>query len=418
MSTGRLRNCPCDCGSGKKRKKCCKDFPLKTKVVAQASEPTPEDLKEVLSFFADLERDRQILRKVGIHESYQQVISRIKEGYLMSLEKGIFKIISDEALNFYEVIGVVAMETLGDDWIEKEGKKSVHARSEIYKIMSILGATGGFKKIISYTGRNIDSYIPENGFSKNFLTLAFDIFCLRHVGNLPKVLVERLKHFDQYQGARYEIAVAAIFCRLGYRIEWLDDRKLKIGHPEFIARKAGKEVYVEAKSRHLSGVHNKPGTFDESKAIKSKGYGGLLNDALAKEKSIPSGKPYIIFIDINAVNDSSSLPKWIKQARNSLTTQHLKEYLGKKAPFTSVIFTNYSYHYQGLNRAEKGVCFVYENDLTSRPYFNIEEKTEILDAILHYGFIPDYYIPAPITMLQKSSEYPRINNIGEILRTR
>lgn len=410
---GSERNKKCPCGSGKKWKNCCNDmnFSSETKDASvQNQEPVP---KEVMEYFRGIQIDSEFLKKLGIYQNDQQIISRVKEGYLVPLENAIFSIKADEALTFYEVIGVIAMETLGNDWIENEGKKDPINRSEIYQIISILGATDTFKKVISYTGKKIgSSAIPNSGFSKNFLTLAYDIFCLRRHGFLPKTLVERLKKFDQFQGARYEIAVAAIFCRLGYNIEWLDDRNAENKHPEFIATKEDKRIYVEAKSRHLEGVHNKRGSFNETKALKSSGWGGLINKAL--QKQVPSGYPYIVFIDMNAINGDGILPNWIKDVRKTLAKQHLKKYEGKEAPFTSIIFTNYSYHYQGLNHAEKGVCFSYENEMTERPYNDTQEKHDVLNAIKHYGFIPDYHIPGQMTILQSQSEYPRINNIPKL----
>ena len=60
---------------------------------------------------------------------------------------------------------------------------------------------------------------------------------------------KRLGKREQFQGARYEIAVAAIFVRAGYKIEWLTDASRRL--PEFIARRDGSdvEIAVEAKSR-------------------------------------------------------------------------------------------------------------------------------------------------------------------------
>jgi hypothetical protein len=247
------------------------------------------------------------------------------------LDKGIFKILSDEILSFYEIIGVIAMETLGSEWIKEQKEKEVRNRSEIYKIITILGATGEFKKVILYEGKKIESYVPENGFSKNFLTFAFDIFCLRHQGELPQSLIERLKHFDQYQGARYELAVAAIFCRLGYDIEWFDDRDTKEKHPEFIARKNGEEIYVEAKSRHIKGVHNTLGVFDEIKAFKSTIWGSLIFSL----KSRFSAKQFIIFIDMNAINDRNLPPKWLETSED--TSEATFERIFGKETIASVI---------------------------------------------------------------------------------
>jgi hypothetical protein len=39
----------------------------------------------------------------------------------------------------------------------------------------------------------------------------YDVYTLRRVGSLPESLITRLKSDDQFQGARYEIAVAAVF---------------------------------------------------------------------------------------------------------------------------------------------------------------------------------------------------------------
>ncbi|KKQ46296.1 MAG: hypothetical protein US63_C0003G0009 [Candidatus Moranbacteria bacterium GW2011_GWC2_37_8] len=405
---GSDRNKKCPCGSDKKWKDCCPDFNVENmekNVGGKISVP-----KEVIDYFNGIKNEEKFLKKIGIHHDYKGSITRIRDGYIVPLENSIFEIKTEEALNFYEIIGIIATETLGNDWIEEEGKKDAKDRSEIYQIISILGATDTFSKVISYTGKKINSpSIPNSGFSKNFLTLAFDIFCLRRHALLPEKLAERLKHFDQYQGARYEIAVAAIFCRLGYNIEWIDDDKTKQKHPEFIATKDGKSVYVEAKSRHIDGVHNRPGVFNELKAFKSTGWGSLIFKALQKE--VPKGIPYFVFIDMNAINDGNMPPGWLEDVRKTLAKQHLKQYSGKKAPFTAIMFTNYSYHYQGLNNAEMGVCFAYENDETGRPYSSINEKINIMDAVKHYGFIPDYSIPGPRTMIHVSSEHAVINNI-------
>jgi len=66
------------------------------------------------------------------------------------------------------------------------------------------------------------------------LTLAFDVYILRQQGNLPSKLLDRLRSKDQFQGARYEIAIAATFVRAGFDVEFLDEKVQKRG--EFIAR--------------------------------------------------------------------------------------------------------------------------------------------------------------------------------------
>jgi hypothetical protein len=71
---------------------------------------------------------------------------------------------------------------------------------------------------------------------------------------------DRLKTDDQFQWARYELAVAAIFIRSGFDIEWLDQRKGPGKRCEFIAthRLTGEVISVEAKSRHRAGRFSNP----------------------------------------------------------------------------------------------------------------------------------------------------------------
>ena len=80
---------------------------------------------------------------------------------------------------------------------------------------------------------------------------------------LPDSLIKRLKDFHKFQGARYEILVAAVFTRAGFDIEWIDDTKASGKHPEFIAthKRTGRKIAVEAKSRRRPGIQEKlPGT--------------------------------------------------------------------------------------------------------------------------------------------------------------
>ena len=75
--------------------------------------------------------------------------------------------------------------------------------------------------------------IDPTGNVQSLLCLAYDVYSVMHCGELPASSVERLKDRDNFQGARYEIAIAAIFVRVGFNIEWIEDKQNK--HCEFIA---------------------------------------------------------------------------------------------------------------------------------------------------------------------------------------
>lgn len=407
MGLGKDRNNLCHCGSGIKSKLCSR----KNHEATQDSEPVPQ---RVLDYFSALKLDAGFLESLGIYQTHQGTTIRTEDGYRVSLGNGLFKITSGEMLNFYELLGVIAMDTLGDDWINDQGKKSAEDRSDIYKTISLLGATGTFEKIISYEGTKVGSVsIPESGFSKSFLTLSYDIFCLRNRGFLPESLINRLKQHDQYQGARYEISIAAIFCRLGYKIEWFDDKKEKGTRPEFVAIKDEERIYVEVKSRHLQGVHNTSGQFSPLKAKKSKGWVSLVNAAL--KKKVPKGYPFVIFIDMNAVEDSQAeLPKWLEEVKSAEVEKKLQLNPSTKCPFTAIFFTNYAYHYQGFEYAKQTSGAIYESNSSERPYQSLLQKFKLHKGTRHYGFIPDYQIQPRMTVLQSESEYPSINNIPKL----
>jgi hypothetical protein len=88
-------------------------------------------------------------------------------------------------------------------------------------------------------------------------SLAWDVATLIHAGEPPDELIDRLRDRDNFQGARYELAIAAIIARLECSITWLDaDPGLRtVKHVEFEAthRPTGQTFAVEAKSRHPSG---------------------------------------------------------------------------------------------------------------------------------------------------------------------
>jgi hypothetical protein len=92
-----------------------------------------------------------------------------------------------------------------------------------------------------------------SGMVRDLVGLADDVCRVCHAGGLPKSLKTRLKHRDQFQGARYELGVAGCLARLGFTLDWHSERSTK--HCEFTARHpSGEVIAVETKSRHRPGV--------------------------------------------------------------------------------------------------------------------------------------------------------------------
>src|SRR5262249_32119239 len=59
------------------------------------------------------------------------------------------------------------------------------------------------------------------GDMKELGTLAYDLYCLRLAAALDSQVLDRLRSYDQFQGARYEFAIAASLVRCGFEIKWI-----------------------------------------------------------------------------------------------------------------------------------------------------------------------------------------------------
>ena len=65
---------------------------------------------------------------------------------------------------------------------------------------------------------------PGNLEFQALTALSYDVYTLRNAGALPQRLVVRLRSHAEFQGAKYEIAVAAIIRRAGFRLESPEER--------------------------------------------------------------------------------------------------------------------------------------------------------------------------------------------------
>ena len=217
--------------------------------------------------------------------------------------------------------------------------------------------------------------------------------CLRQILNLPDALVKRLRHRDQFQGARYELGVAAIFARLDCHLTFLEDPSSK--HPEFIAtfRLTGAKVSVEAKSRHRPGVFHMEGDKNEEEATRGD-VRGLFKRALTQD---PGDLPFMIFIDINApaVSGRKLLDSpWFADVRNLLDNYGAPT-PESPDPFVALILTNFAHHYQ------EGVAATRGEYVTVWPRYTRDEldpqlRSRLEVALANYGKVPDLDINAMI----------------------
>lgn len=192
---------------------------------------------------------------------------------------------------FHDFLYGYAIDVLGREWFQAESVKPPALRHPIFgwhgRLMALSKAAqpepGQVKQI------------PITGAVNAHLTLAHDLYTLEHNASqahtpgIQERLLRRLKHPDQFVGARYEIRVAAMFLRAGFDLTWEDETDRSTTHGEFTATypKTGRSFWVECKMRNQSPAAKSQSGFGK--------FVGLVSDALRKETDAER----LIFVDIN-----------------------------------------------------------------------------------------------------------------------
>lgn len=196
---------------------------------------------------------------------------------------------------FHQFLDALVVGTLGREWFEGQLLLPLKNQNAIVKwraaMVELLRRPGDADDGVS-TGHTL------TGPAKAYQCFGYDLYWLQLVHKLPDSVIERLKDFGGFQGARYEVLIAAIFARAGFEIEWIDDKNASGNHPEFIAthKVTGKKGGVEAKSRQRPGAMNFIGKVSPETHLKGDVF-HLYEKAITQA---PDGDiPFLIFIDAN-----------------------------------------------------------------------------------------------------------------------
>jgi hypothetical protein len=356
------RNDPCHCGSGRKYKKCCLDS---DRAPALRSE---RDERGVLVGRAPLgtvwEAQEKRVRAVGSTVAFRPSHESDHEFY----------------------IDMLCSQTLGAEWHRAQLECPAASRHVIEHWIDAyrLARSGESKKapLTKHAEHSLSSL--ATGELKSLLCLAHDNYTLLHAQALPDSLVKRLRLEDQFQGARYEMAVAAVFVRAGYEIRWLTttDRKL----PEFIASHPSSkvEIAVEAKSRHRPGVLGRDGDLPDVEDLRVD-VDGLMKRALEKETD---GRPFIVCLDLNLPPEQGGdTEAWSAELHRKVLAPFGRETTGEPDRFSAVFFTNYSWHWDGEEPAGNPMSFVVRGLDAAVPLMTNEAEL-LTEAILQYGNVP------------------------------
>jgi hypothetical protein len=118
---------------------------------------------------------------------------------------------------FHEFLIEVPLKgTLGETWYKREMAKSVEADRHIV-VRWLKGFREQQRKHLPANHQPGQVFsAPTTGEITELLALAHDLYLLQKVDPLPDSLVNRLRNHDGFQGARYEIAIAAAFVKCGF----------------------------------------------------------------------------------------------------------------------------------------------------------------------------------------------------------
>jgi hypothetical protein len=356
MSTKKLkigRNDPCQCGSGKKQKKCC-GRPTSPASTAQPHSPPvqpftaqkitpaqvpPEVIEKARRYFVEHQRKEQ--ERISKFGHVRPEIAGDFHGYkLVAIGGKVMYMPSEKCKFFTDLLIAYVPQMFGRDWFEQEIAKPPNGRHPVMQW-----------RVKGMTFMNAQPPLPDGtrgatptGPLLAYLTFAYDMYVVEHNAQLDSRLLERLKQADQFQGARHELFAEATCLRAGFEIEHEDETDPSRRHAEFTAthKTTGQRVSVEAKSKHRPGVLGQAGTREADNALNLR-FGKLLNDAVAKNPA----HPLVVFLDMNMpfqVAERFLAPRPPHPFIFRTLDRMRKEHCGKD-PISLLVITNHPQHY-------------------------------------------------------------------------
>jgi hypothetical protein len=353
------RNAPCPCGSDKKFKR-CHGAPKGGRPVARR-EPSNPELQAIIKNHQALETQRVRQQGYGrpIISSEMQGIRFVAIGN--QLAYGPWRTFQDFLLNHVRV-------RLGAAWGQAEMSKPDAGQHPFIHWLRVMS-----EQMQKHQGRpgEINS-MPMYGAASGVVGLAYDLYTIEHHAEDAKDkvalerLLERLRHPDQFLGARHEVRVAGILLRAGFELEWEDEIVRKQGgHGEFIATfpETGRAFWVECKMRQSENADG------------SLRYTHLVSAALRKTTELER----LVFVELASANGrlDPETGGWPGDAINQLRKLEGQPDSASLPP-ALVIITNFPEHWQ-LDEPLAGAGAVMEGFKTDR--YRMGQEEDLLEAI-------------------------------------
>lgn len=255
---------------------------------------------------------------------------------------------------FHDFLANYLVQYIGQGWFDKEAAKPFSARHPLSQWQD--KAEQFHLRHLKPGGHTYN--VEMEGVVGHYLTLAHEVFALQNAGLLQRRLVNRLLNSENFQGARYEIQVAAICLRAGFDVRLVDETVLTSTHCEFSLQfpKTGREFSVEAKSRHRRGFLGMKGQGRPLAELRPE-ICQHLEAALAKH----ADHQRIVFLDLNIPpfegtwQDSGLADELIAQIKHF---EAERDDRGLPLPPAILIFTNRPAHFVADNEQAPSSAFL------------------------------------------------------------
>lgn len=244
---------------------------------------------------------------------------------LVAVGDELFERDADEAGMFTDFLLDYPSLMVGEDWLHSEMKKPENQAHPLatWKIKTLKQLSQA-----THIGGGRIATIPSNA-AMSWMQLAYDLYLIRNNADLQRGILNRLKRSDNnFQGARFELAVVAIMICAGFSVAYSAEDDPSKTHPEFIAfNEAGLALAVEAKSRSRDGVLGYT-----QKGWKGRGSNwrhSISGDALAKAGVKSYMAPAVVFIEpnvpVSTFDSLAEVEKLVRQEVASYEASHEAE---------------------------------------------------------------------------------------------
>jgi hypothetical protein len=306
--------------------------------------------QEVLEAFAQQQKESERVRRFGHVRAPISV--ELKGQRIVAVGSRIAW--SPKWRTFHDFLCGYLPAVFGKEWGDPELRKPFNERHPVAQWYH--GVCLHQQQVVKESGKVHEAI--ATGPDMAFMSLAYDLYTLEHHTLLQGRLIQRLKHRDQFQGARYETYVCAAFIRAGFDVVLEDETDSETSHCEFLAthKRNGARYSVEAKSRHRPGYLGRAGAPQPPSVIQAD-VSRLLKAALLKHAE----HERVIFIDVNVppISQARLESDFLEQIKEEVERLHRSQGQQHTIPPALVFFTNHPYHYVGIHAPDPGWTVVF-----------------------------------------------------------